>query len=440
MVKRTTGPRVAMISAAIVAVALILGLAAWSWVNVPNLFPLPPSSGDPAVAATREATRSQAIVTTRASVLAALAGLGALITIGINYRNSHTTNQTFRITERGHLTDRYTKAIEQLGNSDTSPTTRLGGIYALQQVATESDQLADQIMAIEVLSAFVRTSRPKRNLASDEVDVKNPHPRFDENASGRDPVDLKPDILAAITVLGQFPQHLSRRADFTQVDLSYVRLPGVTLRSALLRDADLSGTDLTLADLRHADLRGANLRHADLRDADLSGANLHNADLTNADVSRGILNDADLRLADLTLSVLHNAGLRNADLGRAVLRDADLREADLREAIVARAILQGANLDGAVLVRAYLAHVDLRRTLLRDANFRDADLRGSDLAGARIYGTNFARTNLFRANLEGSDITGASFDGALLYGAQLSQEQRNIIGFRDSVHEDGSDD
>lgn len=50
--------------------------------------PAPPPSQSEAVLATREAIRSQAIVTTRASVLAAVAGLGTLVTIGINYRNS----------------------------------------------------------------------------------------------------------------------------------------------------------------------------------------------------------------------------------------------------------------------------------------------------------------------------------------------------------------
>jgi hypothetical protein len=79
-------------------------------------------------------------VTTRASVLAALAGLGALVTITINLRNSNTqlhnantalrnaevaaqtlatTQDTFQNTQRGHLTGRYTAAIEQLGDKDS---------------------------------------------------------------------------------------------------------------------------------------------------------------------------------------------------------------------------------------------------------------------------------------------------------------------------------
>ena len=62
---------------------------------------------------------SAAVTTTRASIIAALAEFGALVTIAINYRNSSIANETFRISERGQLTDRYAKAIELLGDTDS---------------------------------------------------------------------------------------------------------------------------------------------------------------------------------------------------------------------------------------------------------------------------------------------------------------------------------
>ena len=56
------------------------------------------------------------------------------------------------------------------------------------------------------------------------------------------------------------------------------------LRSADLRDADLSAADLRSADLRDADLSAADLRGANLRSADLSDANLRSADLRGANL------------------------------------------------------------------------------------------------------------------------------------------------------------
>jgi hypothetical protein len=69
-----------------------------------------------------QAERLTAIANTRAALFAALIGLGALLTAALTIRAQrftaetlHVSQQTFKITERGHLTDRYAKAIEQLG-------------------------------------------------------------------------------------------------------------------------------------------------------------------------------------------------------------------------------------------------------------------------------------------------------------------------------------
>jgi uncharacterized protein YjbI with pentapeptide repeats len=69
-------------------------------------------------------------------------------------------------------------------------------------------------------------------------------------------------------------------ADFTNAKLRGMRLIStsreepISLKGALLVDADLRDSDLELADLSSADLK-----HADLRDAILRGANLKGADL-----------------------------------------------------------------------------------------------------------------------------------------------------------------
>jgi hypothetical protein len=81
-------------------------------------------------------------------------GLGALGTFWLNSRVYRITARTFELTERGHLTDRYAKAIEQLG--DDKLDVRLGGIYSLEQIAHDSPRDRDQATIVEVLSAFAR--------------------------------------------------------------------------------------------------------------------------------------------------------------------------------------------------------------------------------------------------------------------------------------------
>src|SRR5205807_469101 len=60
--------------------------------------------------------------------------------------------RTLRLNRRGQLTERFSKAIEQLGSD--SLAVRLGGIYALEQIAFDSAELHWPIM--EVLTAYLR--------------------------------------------------------------------------------------------------------------------------------------------------------------------------------------------------------------------------------------------------------------------------------------------
>ena len=151
------------------------------------------------------------------------------------------------------------------------------------------------------------------------------------------------------------------------------------LRSADLRDADLSAADLRSADLSDADLSAADLRSADLSDADLSDADLRGANLRSADLS-----DANLRSADLSAADLRCANLRDADLSAADLRCADLRSADLSAADLSAADLRGANLRSA----------DLRCADLRSADLSSADLRGANLHGANLSELTVAQTSI----------------------------------------------
>jgi hypothetical protein len=119
-----------------------------------------------------EAERLKAITDTRTALLAGLIGVGTLGTFWINARAQRFTaesirvsqenlrlternqEETFRLAQRGHLTDRYSKAIEQIGDGNLD--VRLGGIYALEQLATDSQNARDQGAIVEVLAAFVR--------------------------------------------------------------------------------------------------------------------------------------------------------------------------------------------------------------------------------------------------------------------------------------------
>jgi hypothetical protein len=62
------------------------------------------------------------------------------------------TGRTLQTAQQGQITDRYTKAVDQLGSTD--PAVRLGGIYALERLTHDSP--SDQTTIMKVLVSYIR--------------------------------------------------------------------------------------------------------------------------------------------------------------------------------------------------------------------------------------------------------------------------------------------
>jgi uncharacterized protein YjbI with pentapeptide repeats len=280
---------------------------------------------------TPKADKLKAITDTRTALLAGLIGVGALLTFWLNSRVYRITARTLEVTEQGHITERYTKAIEQLGNNEL--TIRPGGIYALERIAKDSNR--DHPTVVEVLSAFVRersdpahtNSKPSDSTLFNPSDAEQPNER-PKPAS---------DVRAALTVLARLPL----LPDVPRADLSNVHLVDTNLRMLNLSGFRLQGASLQQADLSWANLEGANLVRANLRDAHLKWTALQEAYLQVADLRGADLEGAHLEEAHLEEDNLRDAHLESVHLERADLRGADLRGADLQEAH-----LKGANLAG----------------------------------------------------------------------------------------------
>ena len=211
-----------------------------------------------------------AIANARTGVIAYIVALGALGTLAYTVR-------TYRLTRRGQLADRYTKAIEQLDTP--AAQIRIGGIFALAATARESETYRQVVL--EVLNAYIR------ERTSGDVDEPGPRP------SG--PAQ---DIAVALRVMKDLQ--------------TGIKGPHLDFHGADLRGADLIGWSLVDADLRDADLRDADLEYADLRGADLRGANLTDArlylaDLRDARAYAGLLDDGQ------RTDVLHGPRFEPAD-------------------------------------------------------------------------------------------------------------------------------
>ncbi|MFF8574064.1 pentapeptide repeat-containing protein [Streptomyces sp. NPDC015237] len=296
----------------------------------------------------------------RTSIVAFTAALGA--GIALLY-----TARTYRLSRRGQITERFTKALERLGSDEVY--VRIGGILALEQIVRDAPEQAATDSA-RVLGHFIRERAPKAHPGNVSL-----------------PESPTADVQEALTAL-------TRPASRTHVD------PREPLN---LRGLHLAGAHLAGADLTRADLSGATLTHADLTKATLTRARLTDAKLTEAILIRARLTGAILYMATLT---------------KAHLQGATLARANLQEAALAEANLYGANLKKADLQKANLTKANLQEATLTEANLRWATLTEAGLDGANLMKAYLRKATLTEADLDGANLTGANLCGASLTGVE----------------------
>lgn len=210
---------------------------------------------------------------------------------------------TQRVQWRAMVTDRFSKAIEQLGRRGSDDLdVRIGAIYALEQIARDSSELHWPIM--EVLSAYLRQHAPVTPPDSDAAATAKPD-------------RIAADHQAIATVLGR--RDAKQDPGGAQLDLRRTYLAGADLVGANLKGANLREATLDHADLSKACLQGANLLKADLRAAHFVAAHLDGAHL----------NEARLDWASLANARMHGADMRGAHLGNADLNGARVEGANL---------------------------------------------------------------------------------------------------------------
>jgi len=387
---------VSWIAGALVLILALWKLPQWQVARLPDLSPKERFDRE------NEARKTLATIIGGVVVLA-----GGFAT----WRTLKLTQQSLYTAQQGQLTDRFTKAIEQLGAVDAGGIkkleVRLGGIYALERIAHDSER--DHWPIVEVLCAYVRqnAARSAKELAADyeeesaeglemtvedsfEVDVSREGEDEEEAVERTDnseveepdePPPLAADIQAILTVLGRRHQEYEREGqclDLNKTKLRRANLVKADLRGADFFRADLKDADLTDARLAEASFSQAKLMYADLLRATLSGAYLGWADLSHVRADK-----ADFRAAKLIDTKFCDAYLNEADfsghtgVGERQLEPSDFCNAELKGAKFRGARIS-ASLQGAKLGDACLANGEF------SGNFKDTDLAKADLRGADL--------------------------------------------------------
>jgi hypothetical protein len=235
--------------------------------------------------------------------------------------------------EQGQLTDRFTKAVDQLDRAGPEHLqARLGAIYALERLARDSPR--DQPTVVEVLAAFIRATAPRAG------------PKSVTNGARECADEITLDVRAALAVLGR--RNATHDDPAAWIDLSYT-----CLVKADLSNAAFTRTIFDHSDLSYALFRGANLSEARLFGTNCKEAYFVKAILTHAVIEYADLSDAEFSGADLSHATLAFSDLRNSWFGaasdtRPLAPESDRRlpAADFRGARLDNLFLQGTNLIG----------------------------------------------------------------------------------------------
>jgi len=316
----------------------------------------------------------------RTTLVQAIGGALLIVSGGIAWAQVQTAR-------RGQLTDRLTKSVDQLGNEKRE--VRLGGIYALNQVA-ESPQYTRAVA--EVLLAYLKTASLNSGMQDNgkptqdnrKITQGNEQRESSDNASLTDSSPTNwADLQAVLRIL--VTGKLWLRSEAGRLDLSSISVPFAPLEGADLNGSIMGGARLTNAHLRSAHLTEANMENIDLEHADLRGADLTGAALSHSNLSWALVG-------------LEPAKLVNVQPSHANFSDADLT---------------GSDLSGGVFDHADLSRVSLNNATLRGTKFSNATLTGAHLNGADLSGADFS----------GATLSGVDFSGAILSAAIM----RNVV-------------
>ena len=187
-------------------------------------------------------------------------------------RQADTAQQQSGIAQRGLLNERYQKGAEMLGSRVLS--VRLGGIYALQSLASE-DPTQYHIQIMRLFCAFVR------NL--DGVQDGSLTPAIEIGSGGEEegndqPPRMREDVQAVMEAIGgrdEIGRRVLEKEDgvelyFGEANLSFLRLDKADLSNARFWKANLSGTSFSKANLSGAKLWKTSLSGATFTEAYLA--------------------------------------------------------------------------------------------------------------------------------------------------------------------------
>ena len=323
------------------------------------------------------------------SLALGLAGLvGLLGWFASNQRaNAMTDSVDAQVKDNENKT--FHEAIKHLG--DSSASVRLGGIYALYDLALSNPEKRLKNI-IEILSAHVRETTQKK--------------KYQEKYKKKPSNEIS-SLLKLLSDLNK--EYPNKEVKSSPLDLSDTYLCGIILQEVDFRKANLTRSNFANSKLEESHFEGADLEESHFEGADLEESHFEGAYLQESHFEGADLEESHFEDAKLLGSHFEGAKLEESHFEGAHLQESHFEGAKLLGSHFEDACLYGSHFEGAHLWKSYFAGASLR-----NSHFAGANLLGSHFEGADLRKSNFAVANLLKSNFEGANLWESNFAGANL--------------------------
>lgn len=391
-------------------------------------------------------------------------------------------HQTLGFQKEGHITDRISKAVEQLGAvknvkklvptilkdenlaiEETIPNieVRIGAILSLERIAQDSviyDNGRDHVRIMEILSAYVRN-----NTNDEAIDFHLPdwseceivpdtlkyefqkilgdtnvtengaildsklyerNLRFGRLQEARSAVrewleeTVFPDISEDIVLALKV---IGRRTS-KQRSIERKWLAGTRQSSGtkMKKAATANDTEDAFADGYRIDLRGVNLQKINLSDLDFSGTLFDNARLEGSNFANCLLIGVSLYDTNLIGAHLYNVDLTSATGRSTKFESAYLCASTMNCVRFFDCDFNGVNFSNSVMISA-----DFERSRFICSSFVSAEMRDCKFMNTNLFFSYFAPVKAVGTDFSGANMKQADLTNANLEGAEIQQEAIN---------------
>ena len=210
--------------------------------------------------------------------------------------SSYFTARTIQISQEARITNSFFQAMELLGDED-SLSQRIGGLYALERVAWDSEK--DHWTVMEVFMSYLR-----QNAAIDTHKEVGHAPE----------IKRVEDIHAVVRAIAR-RKRTYRQGEEHRLDLRGLGLVDADFYYGCLQGILFDGSILDGASFKWANLDNTRMRSTSLQRANFTNASLKNSKLAGANLTDAVFKNAHLEGADLSETI----GLTRSQIKEAIL-------------------------------------------------------------------------------------------------------------------------